>query len=271
MRTVLLATFEPIYRYRSLITWNLRGQDASELFKSVLGRLWHLIGPLTDMLIYYFLVVIVFKARGIAGGPSPFVYIMLGLVHYNILSRCGTATSTISQEEGILKQIPIDPIVFMATHFLRIVRDTAWSFVVFAAFLLIFRPTLGLSILAYPLILTALLVFGWTLIVLVGTGGVYMRDLARFSTMVMRILMYLSPVVYLSSFYPPVIREILFYTPFACLFGLLQWSVLSASLGDLAICPGWHHIAVLVLWIAVFFVVAHVFYARSRAKFTKLF
>ncbi len=262
--------FSTLRKYKSLIFWTAHSKDFNELFKTWLGSFWRFLEPLSNMLIYYFLVVVIFRS-GLGSSVSPFLYIMLGLVHYNLIQRSGTSASIITDNETILKQIPIEPIVFIGVQFLRFMRSSLWGLLVYVLFFFYFQPQIGYQIIAYPFLILLLAMFSWSLCVLAATAGVFLRDLQKLSSIGIRILMYFSPVIYLSSFFPQRLRDYLFFNPVACLFSLFQWSILGEALGESCVTPKSYHIAFMITFVISLFIGAHWYHHRVKSQFTKVF
>ena len=100
--------------------------------------------------------------------------------------------------------------------------------------------------------------------------GALTSDLEQLVSIVMRLLMYLSPVVYTISFVPQEqwglpLREIYLYNPVACLFALLQWSLLDTPL------PPAGPIIALVAFLVASILIGDLIYRRAKIKFTKAF
>ena len=83
-------------------------------------------------------------------------------------------------------------------------------------------------------------------------------------------LMYASPVVYMLDFVPAAhqgipVRELYLLNPLASLFGLFQWTLLGGER------PPAGPVILLVIFVAVSLISAHLVYHRTRIHFTKAF
>jgi ABC-type polysaccharide/polyol phosphate export permease len=262
--------YASVYGHRDFIRFMIERDTAGALFKTVAGRAWLVLEPLAHMSIYYFLVAVVFK-RADVGGVHPFVFIMVGLSHYLFLQKAmlGSCRSILGQE-GLLLQVAIEPMVFSAVSFLKHLHNFAIALILFAAIYLWKGPAPGLHLAWYPACLGALLLLAWAWSVILGVLTVFFRDLQNLAAIALRLLLYLSPVIYPLSFVPEErwglpLRALFLLNPFASLFALLQWSLVG---GDF---PGTEPIVVTSVFLAASLAAAHLLYARLVPAITKSF
>lgn len=263
--SIIRTHYHILFKYRALIHFIVAGQAKADLFKTFLGEAWFVIEPIARMGIYYFLLIVIFR-----GGPSyginPFLLIMFGLTHYLLLQQAITAGSiAILNNESILMQLNVEPLVFIAISFFKNLKIFMYSLIIYFLFHLILSQTFAVNFLAYPFLLIILAILSWSFTIIFGTLTVFYRDLKQLLGIILYILMYFMPVIYTAEFYPSQVREILLYNPIACLFALLQWSVFdrpSPSLGN---------IIFMFLSTLVIFLWAHRIYYLRRYKFTKAF
>lgn len=259
-----------IYRYRGFIRFVAKRWRGGNIYKTIVGRGWLIITPLANMLIYYFLIAIVFQ-RGDMAGVHPFLMIMTGIVHYLFFHQSlNRACSAILNNESLLMQLSVDPIVFVAATAYQQVQDFLIVLFLYLVFYLWLGPGLTANVLWYPLCLLGLLLLIWSWSVIIASLTVFLRDLEQLLSITLRMLMYLSPVVYTIEFVPEQqwglpLRELYLYNPVACLFALLQWSLLGVSM------PSAGPIVVLVAFIIASFWGGQLIYRRAKPKFTKAF
>ena len=97
------------------------------------------------------------------------------------------------------------------------------------------------------------------------TLQVFFRDVRQLLGIALRVLLYLSPVVYMVDFVPEEHRALYLLNPIGCLFAILQWSLLGGPAPEL-----WQ-VAILVCVLAGMVVAAHALYSRLKVRFTKAF
>jgi ABC-type polysaccharide/polyol phosphate export permease len=261
----MIATYKAAWDKRALITFLVKHVRRASVSATVLGQIWYLILPASELLVYYLLIVVIFQ-RGAQYGENPFVSLSLGIMHYHFLQIAASAAMTsIYSKSKILLQIKLEPIVLVFAGFRRAVFD---AFPAIALALVIWavagggtqNPTRPWF---YPLVLLVWLVFAWIMSLFLATATVFARDLTYFVPIVLRLLMYLSPVVYTLDFYPVQFRPLALINPVASIFGYLRWSLLGERP------PPWQVIPALAATLIVGLVIAHGLYAWARPRFTK--
>ncbi len=261
----IFSCYAELWQRRSLISFMTSVRRRGTVFKTILGRLWYFLNPLAQMLIYYFLVVVIFNRQGI-DGVHPFILIATGITHYLFFQQAIVAScNSIISNESLLMQVRVEPATFTAVSFMDSIRNFGFMLLVFAGFFIAVGPPLTWRVAAYPAILLALFVAAWAACLLLSTLMVFFRDIQQLANISLRILMYLSPVIYPVSFVPEKYQTLYLLNPIGCLFALLQWSLLGGPL------PPASGLAALGIALAGFFVLAHVVYRRQRDKITKYF
>jgi lipopolysaccharide transport system permease protein len=242
----------------------LKNMKAS-VIDTVLGKLWYLIEPLSHMLIYYFIIVVIFKA-GARYGINPFVFLMMGLSHYLFLSSTvNLGSGSILSSQSILLQLNIEPLVFVWIAYYKSCINFAITFCIYLVFYLGYIPGIPHQIIYYPLLLFILFLLAYSLSVIAATLVIMIRDIRPMISILLRILMYMSPVIYSIEFVPQHFRQVYLYNPLACLFALFHWSVFNTPR------PSSGPIFSLLLFSLVMFVLSHGLYNKLKIKFTKMF
>lgn len=187
--------FRIFQRHWPLIRFLVATQRRASVFGMLLGKLWFILNPLAQVVIYYFLVVVIFRA-GLRQGISPFVLIMMGLTHYGLLQQSiSAAGNVILQREKLLLQVRIEPIIFVAASFYNSIKDFTIALAVYIVAHAMIGPELSWRAWYYPAILLLAATFAWSGCLLMATLSVFFRDLQNLVQVAMRILMYLSPVL----------------------------------------------------------------------------
>ncbi|MDD3230432.1 MAG: ABC transporter permease [Oscillospiraceae bacterium] len=229
-----------------------------------LGLLWLIIEPLSQMAIYYFILVVIFRA-GPKYGTNPFVFLMLGLSHFLHIQRSLSAgAGSILSNQSLLMQIRFEPLILNISTNVASILEFLISLAVYSIFFFIYGPGINPNIEYYPLILGAILIVAYNLSLLASAVTVVLRDFQNLSGIAIRVLMYASPIIYSIDFVPKNILNYYMLNPFACLFALLQWSVLNGPL------PETKYIYMLVTFIVLLTFFCHWTYAKLRPTFTKV-
>lgn len=197
----------------------LVGRDLSSRYRgSLLGRLWPLVHPLGQLIIYTFVFAVVLKIRFAeqAGTSSFAVYFMAGLIPWSIFSESLSRSCTVILENPNLVTKVVFPTeilplvnVFSAvcTQFLA----TSVLFVCSIFYLGKINPT----ILYLPLLALPLICFSAGLSWFLASLGVYVRDTRHIITLALQAGMYATPILYPSSKVPEAYKWILQINPLA--------------------------------------------------------
>jgi ABC-type polysaccharide/polyol phosphate export permease len=228
---------------------NMRAQH----FDTVFGQLWLLLNPLLLGLVYFLLVDLL---RGHGRPLSFFAHLLGGLFLYQIVQTSATDGSrSVVKGGGLILNTAFPrtllPLASVTTAFKRFLPTMLVYFPIhFAAGL-----GLDLEMLWTIPILLMVVVFASGLAMFVAATQVYFRDLSSFLPYLLRIWLYVSPVLYYWSEVPEKYRGWLELNPLASM--LACWSqVLNAGrtpeLGLMLVGTAWALVA-LVLG-ALFFI-----------------
>ncbi len=260
-----LDLYGSIWQYQDLIRFMTSVRRRSSVFKTLLGRIWFLLNPLTQILIYYFLVAIIFNRPGVAG-VSPFIMIVTGITHYTFLQQgLANGAGAITGNETLLMQVRLESAVFVAVAYLNTLRNFAIMFAIYGLFFLWMGPDWHVRMLWYPVLLAVLATVVWSGSLLLAVAVVFFRDVKQLITVTMRILLYLSPVIYSLNLVPEAYRGLYLLNPVGCFFALLQWCLLGGE------APPAFAIALLATLTIGFVTLAHVMYFRLSPRITKYF
>ncbi len=212
---------------------------------SILGIFWSLITPLLFLGIFVFIFSQAFSE--IDNYP---LFALSGLVFWNFFS---TATSQIIGSVigggGVLKSIPVPPIIFPVSSLLAALFNLCFSLIPFSILMLLFgqRPSWNLVALIPIIVLYACFALGISL--MLAALNVYMRDVLMLWSSLIPGMLYCTPIAYpvglipdkwqwLMNFNPlfhyiSAIRSVLYYSS---LPSLNEWSIIfSITLVSLAL------------------------------------
>ena len=190
--------------------WNLH----TRAFDKATGQLFLIVDPLIQALLYFYIVYVVFGARGEdVSYVAIFTMVTLWRGHAMIF---GNAPTYLSSQITVLQQTRYPPIALI---FEGIGTDAA-LFMVMNAIVLAILALSGngpyITWLAYPLVLVVNLLFSSACAVLLATLGVYLRETGIVANFVVSLWMYASPVVYgMERISEPLRTVYLWINPFA--------------------------------------------------------
>ena len=189
------------YRSRSLLWQFARREVLGRYRGSVLGLTWSFLTPLLMLGVYSFVFVGVFRASwpgAASGGGLEFaLQIFAGLLVFNLFAEVASkAPNLIVEQPNLVKKVifPVELLIWVTvlSGLFHLLISVASLLVV----LLIARGGLPVTALALPLVLLPFLPFlfglGWFLSAL----GVFVRDVGQVMTMVVSLIMFMSPVFY---------------------------------------------------------------------------
>jgi lipopolysaccharide transport system permease protein len=200
------AYFLPL-RQRALI-WQFARRDVLARYRgSLLGLGWSFLTPLLMLAVYTFVFRVVFKARWAEGaGVGDFEFALqmyAGLIVFSLFAEVvNRAPRLVLDQPNLVKKVvfPLEILPWIAV--LAGLFHLALNLIVLLAATAIVRGGLPLSLLALPLVLAPfvplLLGLGWFLAAL----GVFVRDVGQVTTLLVSLLMFLSPVFYPVSSLP---------------------------------------------------------------------
>lgn len=215
-----------LWRRRSFAFELSRTRLRSQHFNTAFGKLWLVLNPLLLAGVYFVLVDIVRRGDH---RPGFFAHLMAGIFAYYFVSgavRDGTK-SVVSGGRLILNSafprvlLPLSSVVSAFKRFLPTVA-------IYVPVHLIERLPIGWHLLwVFPLV-GLLCVLSLGLAMIVGAVQVYFRDLKNFVPYVLRVWLYVSPVLYFADEMPERYRFLLDVNPLGQL--LAAWSeVLNAG------------------------------------------
>ena len=247
-----------------LLRFMVRRSRRSAVASTLLKGLWHLLSPLAQMLVYYFLIEVIL-GRGADYGVSAAVLIFVGVVHHQFFASVLLGSSSaLRANRALLLQMPLPPAILVA----RIVGVSGirlcQSMILAIGLMLFLGVTPALTMLAYPALLFCLVCAALSIGLAVAVLGLMFADLRNLLSISLRLLLYVSPVLYPLGLVPAEYEGIYLLNPLAVWFGGLQWSLYGLN-GP----PIWS-IGLAVGLMSAFVIGAHVVYLRFVRPVTRL-
>ncbi|HEY2600100.1 MAG TPA: ABC transporter permease [Thermoleophilaceae bacterium] len=189
-------------------------------FDTAFGQLWLLLNPLLLGVVYFLLIDLIRQH------PRPlafFAHLLGGLFLYQVLQTGATEGSTsVVRGGGLILNTAFPrtllPLASMATSFKRFLPTMlVWLVIHFAA-----GGGLSINMLWGIPIVVMVTVFSTGVAMFCGALQVYFRDLSSFLPYVLRIWMYISPILYQWREVPAHVRHWLLLNPMASM--LASWS-----------------------------------------------
>ena len=247
-----------LWRRREFAVELARTKLREQNFDTVFGQLWLVLNPLLLALVYFLLVDIL---RGGSRPPSFFAHLVACLFAFQLIHNAMTVGVKSVTKGGRLilnSAFPraLLPMSAVITSFMRFLPTLVIYIPIhFAAGLPVEANTLWLL----PTI-ALLLLLAAGLAMLAAAAQVYFRDLANFLPYMLRIWLYVSPVLYFASEVPHKYKWIIDVNPLGGLLTAWSQALRGHAPGAGALLPG-------LAWGIGVFVVAGLFFLSREREF----
>ncbi len=248
------------------LLWQFARRDVLARYRgSLLGLGWSFITPLLMLAVYTLVFRVVFKARWAGDTTGDFEFalqVYAGLIIFSLFAEVvSRAPRLILEQPNLVKKVvfPLEILPWVAV--LAGVFHLALNLVALLAAAAIARGGLPLSILALPLVLAPfvplLLGLGWFL----SSLGVFVRDVGQIATLLVSLLMFLSPVFYPVSSLPERWQPWMYANPLTPAIEQLRRVALDG------LWPDWPQLALLLVVGSVFAWAGAHWFAATRKGF----
>jgi len=208
--------FKTIWNYRYFVLTSVRSDFKNRVSRSRLGISWLIIAPLSQVLIYAFVLSSLMTQRlpGIDSSYSYPIYLLAGFqgwfLFVEVLNRC----ITVFIENGnVLKKMTFPRI---ALPIVVVISSLINNFI-FLAIVLILYLVLGFpitqSVIWLPVVITINVMFAAGVGISAGILNVFMRDVGQIFGIVIQFLFWLTPIVYTLNIIPEKFHIILKISP----------------------------------------------------------
>jgi lipopolysaccharide transport system permease protein len=202
-----------LFKHRGYIWRTALAEVRNRYAGSGMGAFWNIVQPLSMILIFTVVFTQVFK-RGDMEGVSYPVYLCSALLPWTAFSEClNRGTQSFVHNAIYLRKLPIPEQVFVAQTALATTLNLAISFSLLVIFSLAFGhyPTWHWALVPVPILLLLGMAFGIGLGL--GTVNAFIRDVGQAVPIVMQIMFWTYPVVYVASTLPKEAQAALRFNP----------------------------------------------------------
>lgn len=212
MKSMLAA----IWRYRHFIASSVRNDFRLRFARSRLGAAWMILQPLAQVAIFTLVLSEVLAARlpEVQSKDAYAIYLMAGTLGWSLFSEILLrSVSVFIDNSSLLKKIAFPriclPLIVIGSSLLN-------NLLLFVAMLAIFAmighaPTL--SLLWLPVLTIVTLAFGLGCGLLLGVLNVFVRDIGAALGVILQLLFWLTPIVYMPSIVPGQFQRFLAFNP----------------------------------------------------------
>lgn len=191
-----------------LVTSGLKAQHRN----SFLGYFWWLLDPLLGILVYYFVVVIVFRR----GGEGFGAYLVVGMIVWRWLhASLSSASKSIVSQAGIITQVYLPKAMFPMGTALTQTINFGFGLIIIMIFVLASGIRLGPELFWLPYIVLMQLAMSVAFGLVLAYICSFVRDIDNLVTHLTRLWFFFSPVVWQMDMIPERLRWLNTLNPMA--------------------------------------------------------
>jgi ABC-2 type transport system permease protein len=193
-RRSLVDRVADIWRYRELLVGLVRKELKVKYKNSSLGFMWSLVNPLLYLVVY----TIAFQVILRAGIPSFPIFLLSGLLVWNLFSvGLASGTSSVVVNSGLVKKVWFPrEILVLASVGAALVHFFLQTSVLFVVLAIIRYDVAFAYFWLLPIALVVIVFFTSALAVLLAAANVYLRDTQHFLELALLAWFWVTPVVY---------------------------------------------------------------------------
>jgi len=203
-RSVMVQEVADVLRYRDLLAQLIQRNVTARYKRSVLGVLWTLLDPMLTMLV----MTVVFTALFVRTMLAFPVFLLSGLIIWNFFSQSTVqAMNDFLRSSRVIGKVYLPGSVFSAASVGVGLVNLLISMIPLAALMVYFRLALPPSLLFLPIaiLLSGLFTLGVSLFL--ASWVVFFADLQNAYGILLRLLFYLSGVIFDVSMLPPSVGD----------------------------------------------------------------
>lgn len=185
-----------ILKRKDLLFYLVKSGLKAEHRNSYLGYFWWLLDPLLNVVVYYFLMVIVLGR----GGENFEVFLVIGLVAWRwTATTVNTSAKSIMKYKSIINQVNLPKSIFPLAFSITQLFNFAFGLPVIGIFLIIFGVMPGWEVIYLPLIILVQLVFLLAIGLFLAYITVFIRDIDNILSHIVRLIFYSSPIIWMNG------------------------------------------------------------------------
>jgi lipopolysaccharide transport system permease protein len=206
----------------NFLAWQFAKRDISSQYRqSYLGLIWLFLTPLASAAVWIFLNSSGTLAIADTGMPYP-VYVFSGTLIWSILIEAiNSPTTNTNSSRSILSKINFPKEALILSGVYKLLFNSSVKIVLLVIFVFAFGVGFHWSLLFFPLVLACAVLVGTALGLFLTPIGLLYSDISRLITMVLTLLMYLTPVMY-GIPDGGIMRTIMIYNPLTPLVTTLR-------------------------------------------------
>lgn len=263
IKTVIKENYQNRYRLMRLANYELKKQNTDTMF----GFLWNFLNPALQIFVYWFVFAIGLKTSAPQGGYPYIIWMIVGIMPWFYISTALTTTLTsILAYGGVLKRMTFPMAIVPVKSVMSALLAHLWSMLVVLVIIFVsgYRVSSYWFQTFYYMFCSIVFLVGYAL--LASAVNMVFRDFQKLMSSVIRLLFYLTPIVWVQDSLPEHLKFVLKLNPFAYIIDGYRDSLLYGR--SLA----WHWKQGCYFWIftVVLFVIGCNVHMKFRKKFIDL-
>lgn len=224
---------------------------------TALGYVWTILEPLAMSLIYWFVYTEIFGVRDV--GSNPYVlYLLSGMLPWQwVTGVMFESPRALTSESKLVRSTSIDRRVWVTRVTLSKGIEFLFSIPVLIAFALWYQKVPSVwALVALPAGILLQFAFLQAIGLFLAPICVLVRDVARLTRIAVRMLMYLTPVIYSFTNVPESVRPLMAFNPLTGVFELYRACFWPENFA------GWQPVTVSVIFTIVTFILGRIVFGR---------
>jgi teichoic acid transport system permease protein len=186
--------FYDIVRRKEFVLELSRAERTEEHLDTVFGQLWSVLSPLLSATVYY---LFVFVVMGGHQGPEFFLHLVAGIFIFEFVSTAGTrGANSIMRAGSLINNTSFPRVLLPLTDVLTAFRVFLPAMFIYSVFHLALGVPIKLAGLQTIPAFVLILMFASGLAMFAAAAQVYFRDTQALMPFALRLLMFLTPVLY---------------------------------------------------------------------------
>lgn len=214
--SILVESLSELGHYGHLLrSWTLR-EIKIRYKQSLLGGLWAVLQPLSIAVI--FSIVFSFFVRVPTGDVPYLVFYYAALLEWTLFANAVTmGSNSLISNLNLVTKIYFPREILPISSVLAALLDFGIAALVYGALLLIYKVSIGPSIVLLPFLIVTQLFFTSAVVLVLAALNVFYRDIRFVVPLGLQIYMYSVPLIYPVSTIPPRVMPVYMLNPMASL------------------------------------------------------
>lgn len=210
------AMLSAAWRYRYFILSSIRTEFRSKFIRSRLGGLWMILHPLSQVLIFAFVLSSVLSAKlpGIDNQFAYAIYLMAGTLCWSLFAEIVNRCLTLFIDNGnLMKKLVFPKIALPLIATGSALVNNSLLFISMIAIFGTLGHFVGAALIWLPGIMVINIALALGVGLILGVLNVFVRDIGQFVPVAMQFLFWFTPIVYMAHIIPERYRPWLAYNP----------------------------------------------------------